>query len=112
MEAWESDPDAWKKTEKESVPTWKKLDEDLKVANSWLEYLVKNPGQNYQIRHPDYLIPVLWQPEKPIRLTHPSGAFMYFMKIRDTLRKVKKIGYISENELPNEAPSYLEDFIR
>lgn len=112
MEGWESDPDAWKKAYEKSVEGWKKLDDHLKIAEGWLEYLVKNPSQNHQIKHSDYLMPEMWTSEIPVKLTDLRGAFIYFIRIRNVLRKAKQIGYFPESELPEDAPSWLEEFAR
>lgn len=99
-------------SESQNETTFWKLRRDLDIAEKWLSYLDKKQGENYAIKNPDYLNPEMWYNEKFLPMNHVLGAFMYFRRIRDVLKKAIETGYISEDELPLEAPKYLEELAR
>ncbi|MDP3992294.1 MAG: hypothetical protein Q8P79_02180 [Nanoarchaeota archaeon] len=91
---------------------WEKLEEDSKMTEEWLGYLAEKQDENYQIKDPDYLNPDMWKEEEPLPMNHILGAFMYFRKIKGILKKAKETGSLSEDELPENAPKYLEELVR
>ncbi|MDP3991908.1 MAG: hypothetical protein U1B79_01215 [Candidatus Pacearchaeota archaeon] len=112
MEGWESDPDAWKKEYEKPVRVRGRLDWDLESAQEWIDYLNENQDENYAIKNPDYLNPEMREDAEPLPMNHVLGAFMYFRKIKEVLKKAKETGYISEDDLPIGAPQHLERMVK
>ena len=87
-----------------------KLEEDLKIVEEQLEYLHDHQKNNFRVDDPFYLNPSFYN-GRPLPMNHSLGSFIYFYRIKEVLEKALHDGYISEDSLPEDAPSYLEDFV-
>lgn len=83
---------------------------DLDEVKGNLYFLEKHQDKNFDVTGlgANYLMPYFW--DEFIRpMNHKNGLFMYYKRLEDILKSViKNKGSISRNQLPPNAPEYLE----
>ena len=85
------------------------------IINDWLwarrrrrEIEVK-PKTNFKVRRPNYLTPSVYEDRKPLPLDDVDGLCIYFKNIGDVLSNVLMELPVSREDLPHNAPKYLEE---
>ncbi|MDP3992293.1 MAG: hypothetical protein Q8P79_02175 [Nanoarchaeota archaeon] len=84
---------------------------DIRIMESGIDYLSRNPTANKEVVNGDYIRPDV-NMEIVLPLKHPHGLHMYFLNIRDVLKKAVEKGFLEECDLPLGAPQYLEELVR